>query len=226
MKLDFDQQKDKISEIIEKHKNSPLNMCSEFVDVLSNGDPKNESLLFNYICNHYEGIEVEEPNSEDKIQSSEETISKEDLVNFASKYKGYIDGIVRLSLVDAYQNQLDEVTFYDQLWLKVSKDIPQNPLNRALMLCILINNVHLPYYKMECGLKIDDDSFKNFGIKLLPVMKKIQFIYDLDIFSQRMEHMSVIFREINRDELHYDEKVYLFAFFYYLIEKKNKSNEM
>lgn len=101
------------------------------------------------------------------------------------------------------ESHVEEAAFYQALSDKLNDDVllPSSD-DKALFLMVLWQDARIPYYKLEQGLILDNDTYKNIIAKLKEPLSKAGFILStkLDYKTQRSSLLLAISKELNSEE--------------------------
>ena len=109
----------------------------------------------------------------------------------------------------AYNMGMEQEEFYELLWGNVVKsDMFSKIEEKSFALYYIVIDRKIPYFLLEKGMRMDNDTFKKCREKNLEVIKKMRFIL-FNSFNQKTEEASIILDEIIGLESYEDQVVVL-----------------
>ena len=195
--------KEKIDELLKKFSGRIIDLCYEIVDGIQENDFAEQVDIVGYFCETFGTVKSE------KTLEISSHISDETLENLKELYGKFVDELLEATLKKAYNMGMDNSSFYQLLWGNIVKaDMFGDVEEKSFALYYIVIDRRIPYFLLEKGMWMDDDTFKKCREKNLDVIKKMRFIL-FNSFSQKTEEASIILDEIVGLDSYEDQVVVL-----------------
>ncbi len=195
--------KEKIDELLKQFSGRIIDLCYEVVKEMENENFEEQVNSVNYFCETFGTMKS------DKTLEISQYISDEMLENLKDLYGKFVDELLETALKKAYNMGMEQEEFYELLWGNVVKsDMFSKIEEKSFALYYIVIDRKIPYFLLEKGMRMDNDTFKKCREKNLEVIKKMRFIL-FNSFNQKTEEASIILDEIIGLESYEDQVVVL-----------------
>ena len=210
----------RVDELLQNRDDNLLDRCYNLYDVISSTGFDEEILLIKYICESYTPSSNDIPLLDDGSLSDVVNYSKTELSLLMSRYGDLINGLLQNMIVRGYEDSMDEDVFYRELWSTITAQIPADIKARAFALFFIIIDVRIPYFKLEKGLKLDDEEFELLSSSVdSETFKRLVYINRCNVFEQKTEFASILLNEIENPILTYNQRVLVMSMIIQILEK-------
>lgn len=147
----------------------------------------------------------------DEIESSkEEEVEQYFMPRRVGELREKCEDLVKSVLGKLIKENMDEDKFYDALW---EKGIWNNPFleqedEKIYALYCIWRDSRIPYFKLETGIKMTNEQFREISIMNKAQIKKALFIINSD-FSQKTERCSLLNNILEASESENEKAVVL-----------------
>jgi hypothetical protein len=127
----------------------------------------------------------------------EERYSSEKIEKLTESMMRLVDGIIS----NLISEHFDEAEFYQRLWKATfcNDELFATADKKIFVLYVLAQDGRIPYYKLEPGLKMSDESFKEVVQQNEELLNKVNFALNCQ-YGQRTELGSILLRLMNSVE--------------------------
>lgn len=147
----------------------------------------------------------------DEIDSSEENeVEQRFTASEVQKLRSDCGQMIDGTLSKLINSSLEEETFYHELWEKVidKNNMLSTEDEKIYALCQIWRDGRIPYFKLEPGLKMSNERFREIGTEKRKLLKKAIFVMNKD-FEQKTERSSNIVRILDLCENEEEKAVVL-----------------
>ena len=163
--------KEKIDELLKQFSGRIIDLCYEVVKEMENENFEEQVNSVNYFCETFGTMKS------DKTLEISQYISDEMLENLKDLYGKFVDELLETALKKAYNMGMEQEEFYELLWGNVVKsDMFSKIEEKSFALYYIVIDRKIPYFLLEKGMRMDNDTFKKCREKNLEVIKKMRFI--------------------------------------------------
>ena len=156
-----------------------------------------------------------------EIESSEEEpVEQHFLPKQIGELREKCDDLIRGVLGKLIKENMDEKDFYDALW---EKGIRNNPLFEQedekiyALYCVWMDR-RIPYYKLDMGIKMPNEEYKEITVKNEARIRKAVFVINSD-FSQKTERASLLNKILDESKSESEKAVILAQILDAMIQK-------
>lgn len=155
-----------------------------------------------------------------KRETTEEIFGSDEKAYFIMAYGKLIDGALEALL----QKNTSYEKFYVELWDFIEHNtILKEKKQKAFALYYIWIDARIPYFKLDEGLRMDNDRFKELAEKLLPVLMKARFIL-LTPTEQRTQIASRILKLLD-NAAGEEEKAVVMAYILGMLETRRETEK-
>lgn len=180
----------KVRELLCCYSGELIDVCLYFYEHIKGISLEQQIECFKELCETYGVVKSNE------TQQIEAVISKEELDILTDQYGEYINQVLNSLLKKSYKEGYSSRQFYYSLWQAfINGGIITTEKEYAFTIYYIIIDRKIPYFTLENGLKMDNQTFENYMMNNQEVIAKLRFILNSN-FVQKTEEASLIIREL------------------------------
>lgn len=167
-----------------------FDLCYEICEHIYFMPLEEQAFYVKTLCQNYGYI------SSDKSYEISPKATKEDISILRDNYGKYINETIAATLKKGYYNNWGTDEFYNALWKSMcSNEIITTTIERTFALYYIAIDRRVPYFRLDMGVEMDNETFKQLLKDNDEAIKKIRFIMFSD-FNQKTEKASLLIDEI------------------------------
>ena len=181
-----------VKDLLCTYRGELIDLCLYFYNSVKDESYEQQVESFQVLCEEYGSIKSNE------TVVLKNTISERELDILTDQYGEYVNQVLNSLLKKSYNEGYSSHQFYHNLWAAfINGGIVTAEKEYAFAIYYIIIDKKIPYFVLEQGLRMDDQTFDNYMLVSQNVVAKLRFILNHG-FTQKTEEASLIVQELTK----------------------------